>query len=230
MPSAPAGPTAGPAFHPPPLPDGVELWILRHGETTWSASGRHTSITDLPLTKAGEQQAVALRPMIDSVTPALVMSSPRRRALDTARLAGLTVDEASEDLAEWNYGAYEGRTRAEIEREQPGWTIWSHGAPGESTEHVAERADRLLTRVAAVLPDGPVILVGHGHFSRVLAARWLGLPVSAGANLLLDTAAPSTLGAQYGAPAIVHWNLPNPAVRARSCAAAPADQLDRTTP
>ena len=203
-----AGAHQGPAFAAPDLPDDVALWIVRHGETEWSASGQHTSTTDLPLTAAGEQQAVALRRVLGDLDPALVMSSPRRRSLDTAKLAGLSVDEITDDLAEWDYGSYEGRTTAEIQREHPGWTIWADGAPGESMDRIAERADRVLARAAKALPDGPVVLVGHGHFSRVLGARWIGLPVSAGAHLLLDTAAPSLLGAQYGAPAIVHWNLP----------------------
>jgi probable phosphoglycerate mutase len=195
----------------PQLPDGVELWLVRHGETEWSAAGKHTSTTDLPLTDAGERQARALAPMLADVSPALVLCSPRRRALDTARLGGLQVDEITEDLAEWNYGRYEGRTTHEIRAEHPGWSIWADGAPGgEAQEQVGVRADRVLGRAAQALPAGPVVLVGHGLFSRVLGARWMGMPVSGGAHLLLGTAAPSVLGAQYGAPAIVRWNLPNP--------------------
>jgi broad specificity phosphatase PhoE len=207
-----AGPAAGSAFLPPELPDDAELWLIRHGETEWSASGQHTSTTDLPLTEAGEQQAHALRDVLGHLTPALVLSSPRRRAQDTARLAGLTVDETTDDLAEWNYGAYEGRTSAEIRRDNPGWSIWSDGVPGgESQRQIADRADRVLNRAAQALLQGPVVLVGHGHFSRVLGARWIGLPVASGAHLLLGTAAPSVLGAQYGVPVIARWNLPNPA-------------------
>jgi probable phosphoglycerate mutase len=207
-----AGSQDGPAFVVPALPDGVQLWLVRHGETEWSASGQHTSITDLPLTDAGERQAKALQGVLSGVEPALVLCSPRRRAVHTAELAGLNVDEVTEDLAEWYYGEYEGLTTAEIRRSDPTWSIWTHPAPGgESSAQVAVRADRVLTRALDALPDGPVVLVGHGHFSRVLGARWIGLPVAGGARLLLGTAAPSILGAQYGASTIVRWNLPNPA-------------------
>jgi probable phosphoglycerate mutase len=196
----------------PELPDDVALWLVRHGETEWSASGRHTGITDLPLTDAGERQARALAPMLADLAPALVLCSPRRRARDTAQLAGLRVDEVTEDLAEWNYGSYEGRTTHEIRAERPGWSIWADGVPGgETGAQVGVRADRVLGRAGPALLAGPVVLVGHGHFSRVLGARWMGMPVSGGAHLLLGTAAPSILGAQYGEPAIVRWNLPNPA-------------------
>jgi probable phosphoglycerate mutase len=212
MPMTEAGPVAGSAFVAPDLPDNAALWLVRHGETEWSASGRHTGRTDLPLTAAGERQAEALRPFLAGVHPALVLCSPRHRALETARLAGLPVDDITEDLAEWDYGAYEGRTTAEIQREVPDWSLWTHGVPdGETAGSVRARADRVLTRASTALVKGPVVLVGHGHFSRVLGARWIGLPAQAGANLLLGTAAPSVLGAQYGAPVIVRWNLPNPA-------------------
>jgi probable phosphoglycerate mutase len=212
MPTMEAGPGTGSAFVAPELPDHAALWLLRHGETEWSASGRHTGRTDLPLTVAGERQAVALHGMLGDIAPALVMCSPRRRARDTARLAGLAVDEVSEDLAEWDYGAYEGRTTAEIQQDRPGWSLWTDGVPdGETHEQVRQRADRVLARAAAALRHGPVVLVGHGHFSRVLGARWVGLPLEAGAHLLLGTAAPSLLGAQYGVPVIARWNLPNPA-------------------
>jgi broad specificity phosphatase PhoE len=204
---------AGPAFVAPDLPDDVALWLVRHGETEWSAAGRHTGTTDVPLTEAGERQAAALRPMLDGLRPALVLASPRTRAQETARLAGLTVDETTDDLAEWDYGEYEGRTTDEIRSERPEWSIWTDGVPGgESQAQLAARADRVLTRAAAALAEGPVVLVGHGHFSRVLGARWVGLPVAGGAHLLLGTAAPSVLGAQYGVPAIVRWNVPNPVV------------------
>jgi probable phosphoglycerate mutase len=209
---AKAGPTSGSAFVAPELADSVQLWVLRHGETEWSANGRHTGTTDLPLTEAGEAQAAALREFVGDLAPALVLCSPRRRALDTARLAGLVVDEVTDDLAEWDYGDYEGRTTAQIRRDDPDWSLWTHGVPGgESHESVRDRADRVLARAGAALAAGPVVLVGHGHFSRVLGARWIGLPLEAGAHLLLGTAAPSVLGAQYGVPVIARWNLPNPA-------------------
>jgi probable phosphoglycerate mutase len=196
------------AFVAPELPDQVELWLVRHGETEWSAAGRHTSRTDLPLTPLGEERARRLRPLCERLSPAFVMSSPRLRAQETAQLAGLVVDETTEDLAEWDYGAYEGRTTAEIQRDDPSWSIFVSGAPGgESPGQVAARADRVLTQAAKALADGPVVLVGHGHFSRVLGARWIGLPASGGAHLLLGTAAVSVLGAQYGVPTIVRWNM-----------------------
>lgn len=213
MSSSEAGSAAEPAFVAPELPDDVELWIVRHGETEWSASGRHTSYTDLPLTEAGERQAAAVRDILGDIRPVLVLCSPRQRAVETARLAGLRVDELTEDLTEWNYGDYEGKTSAEIRKiDAPDWTIFRDGVRGgETAEQVGRRADRVLTRAADALPAGAVVLIGHGHLSRVLGARWIGLPVSAGGNLLLGTAAPSLLGAQYGAPVINRWNLPNPA-------------------
>jgi probable phosphoglycerate mutase len=194
------------------IPDGAELWLVRHGETEWSAAGKHTSVTDLPLTEAGEAQARALAPMLAELDPVLVLSSPRTRAAETARLAGLAVDALSEDLAEWNYGEYEGRTTHEIREERPGWSIWTDGPEGgETGEQVADRADRVLKRAEEALSDGPVVLVGHGHFSRALGVRWIEQPIGAGGHLLLGTAAPSILGGQYGVRAIVRWNLPNPA-------------------
>ncbi|WP_073387011.1 histidine phosphatase family protein [Jatrophihabitans endophyticus] len=193
------------------MADDAEVWLVRHGETEWSKSGQHTGTTDIPLTEDGERQAAALRALLADVDPVLVLASPRSRAVETARLAGLTVDETVEDLGEWNYGDYEGRTTPDIRREVPGWTIWSHGCPGgEAPAQVQARADRVLRRVAERVGDGPVVLVGHGHFSRALGARWIGLPVTGGANLLLSTATTSVLGAQYGTPTLRYWNLPNP--------------------
>jgi broad specificity phosphatase PhoE len=194
------------------LTSDTQLWIVRHGETEWSVSGQHTGVTDIPLTPNGEKQAAALRSVLAGVDPVLVLSSPRRRALHTAELAGIHVDEITDDLAEWNYGDYEGLTSKTIHEQVPGWTVWTHGCPGgESTSDVRARADRVLTRVATHLAEGPVILFGHGHFSRALGARWIGMPIVGGANLLLGTAAPSLLGADHSAPAIVHWNMTNPA-------------------
>ena len=194
------------------LGDDTEVWLVRHGETEWSKNGKHTGLTDLPLTADGERQAAALRDMLSGLRPALVLSSPRRRALDTARLAGIDIDDTTEDLAEWDYGAYEGLTTPEIRTEVPDWTVWTHGCPdGESVAEVGARADRLLARVTGSLRDGPVVLVGHGHFSRVVGARWIGMPVLGGGSLLLGTAAPAVLGAEHGSPALRHWNLLNPA-------------------
>ena len=193
------------------VPDGAQLWLIRHGQTEWSRDGRHTGRTDIPLTALGEQQAAALAPLFAQLRPALVLSSPRQRARRTAELAGLPVDAIDDDLSEWDYGDYEGITSAEIHKTDPGWTIFGAPTPGgETAEQVAERVDRVLTRAATALRDGPVVLVAHGHISRVLGARWIGLAVRGGANLLLDEAAPCMLSAQYGTPVVSHWNRPNP--------------------
>jgi probable phosphoglycerate mutase len=212
-PPAEAGPQGGPASAAPAeLPDDVQLWLVRHGETEWSRSGRHTGRTDLPLTAAGEDEARGLRAVLADVRPALVLCSPLLRARDTARLAGYQDIVIDDDLAEWDYGDYEGRTSAEIRADRPGWTLWTDGVPnGERIELVSARADRVIARARASLADGPVVLVAHGHISRVIGARWIALAPQAGANLALGTAAPSVLGFQYDAPVIVHWNLPNPA-------------------
>jgi probable phosphoglycerate mutase len=188
--------------------------LVRHGETEWSRSGQHTGRTDLPLTDRGTDEARALRPLLADLDPCLVLCSPKARARRTAELAGLRVDEVDDDLVEWNYGDYEGLTTAEIREADPGWTVFRGPNPGgEDADAVGARADRVLQRVvdAVVNGDGrPVVLVGHGHFSRVLGVRWIGWPATAGACLQLDSAAPSVLGVQHAAPVIVHWNLPNP--------------------
>ncbi|GAA4665384.1 acid phosphatase [Amycolatopsis dongchuanensis] len=188
-----------------------ELFLLRHGQTEWSVNGRHTGRTDIPLTPAGENQARAAGLTLGTLRkgPALVLSSPRQRAVRTAQLAGLVVDEQTEDLAEWDYGEYEGVTTAKIRETVPDWTVWRGPIPGgESSAQVAARADRLLARVRAALADTEVILVGHGHFSRVLVARWLGLPASAGVHFGLDPAGVSVLGDERGEPKIEHLNIP----------------------
>lgn len=195
-----------------PVEDGAELWLVRHGETQWSKEGRHTGRTEQELTPEGEKQARALAPLLAELRPAFVLCSPRRRARDTARLAGLVVDSIDDDLAEWDYGDYEGRTLAEIRREVPDWTLWTHGVPnGETAADVTRRADRVLRRAVDHLASGPVVLVAHGHISRVIGARWIGLDAVGGAHLALSTAAPSVLGAQYGVPMLHRWNIPNPA-------------------
>jgi len=164
------------------------LYLLRHGETEWSRTGRHTSRTDLSLTPTGARRAGdagrLLGTMRGGEQPALVASSPRTRALRTAELAGLSVGLVTEDLAEWDYGEYEGLTTPQIRETVPGWTVWTHPCPGgETAAQVAARATRVLERVRAALSDGDVILVGHGHFSRVLVATWLGLGPEAGVGL-----------------------------------------------
>ena len=201
----------------PAAPAPGELCVIRHGETEWSRSGRHTSVTDVPLTPMGEKQARALKPLLAEVCPATVFVSPRSRAMRTAELAGLAdlcPIEVLEDLAEWAYGEYEGVTTPEIRRSDPDWTIWTGDPPGgETAEQVGARADRVLERVRTALADGPVVTVGHGHFSRVLAARWLRLPVSGGAMFVLAPASPCLLGSEHGRPAVYRWNVPNPAER-----------------
>jgi broad specificity phosphatase PhoE len=204
-----AGPHAGPASDLPELKDGVQLWLVRHGETEWSAAGKHTGTSDLPLTDAGEQQARALAPMLADLAPTLVLSSPRKRALDTARLAELAVDEVTEDLAEWDYGEYEGFTTAQVRERVPGWTVWTHPCPGgESADQIGARAVKIIERVRAVLPHGDVILVGHGHFSRVLVAGWIGLPVPSGVHFRLDAAGIAVLGEERGVPQVHRLNVP----------------------
>lgn len=140
-----------------------------------------------------------------------MISSPLQRALRTAELAGFDVDRVDPDLAEWDYGQYEGLTTAQIRRSDPSWTIWTGRTPGgESPDQVTQRVDRVLAVARKRLAEGPVVLVGHGHLSRVVGARWIGLEARDGGRFALGTAAPSLLGAEHGAPVIVRWNIPNP--------------------
>jgi len=188
----------------------AEIMLIRHGQTEWSANGRHTSYTDLDLTVAGEQQARAAGARLGGRTFAAVISSPRKRALRTAELAGLAVTETTEDLAEWNYGEYEGITTPEIRRNRPDWSLWTDGCPGgESPEQVGARLDRVLDRAKAFLGEGDVALVGHGHSLRVCGARWAGLAPKEGAVLKLETATLSTLGFEHGTDQVIDtWNAP----------------------
>lgn len=182
----------------------TELWLIRHGETEWSRSGAHTSRTDLPLTPEGEKRAEALAAILRGQRFALVLSSPMRRALDTARLAGFQ-PQITDDLREWDYGVYEGRTTPDIQREAPNWTIWTSTPPGgETADSVAARADRLIARALPL--DGEVALFGHGHFLRVLAARWLGLEPQAGRYFALSTGSLSVLGYERETRVISCWN------------------------
>ena len=185
----------------------AEIVLIRHGQTEWSANGRHTSYTDLDLTGEGERQAREVGRRLAGRTFSAVLSSPRKRALRTAELAGIAVTETTEDLAEWNYGHYEGITTATIRETEPTWSLWTGGAPGgESPEQIAARLDRILERARGFLDHGDVALIGHGHALRVAGARWIGLPASGGGRLKLATATISTLGFEHGKPAIASWN------------------------
>lgn len=191
------------------------MFLLRHGETEWSAAGRHTGRTDMPLTDAGRAAAAragrALTALRGDATPALVLSSPRSRARDTAALAGLRVDDVDERLAEWDYGEAEGRTTPQIRETLPGWTIWDGPWPGgETPADVSARADSVLDDVRTRLDDGDVVLVGHGHFGRVLAVRWIGLPATAGVHVRMDPAAVTVLGHERGVPRLDHVNQAPP--------------------
>ena len=179
--------------------------MVRHGETEWSRSGRHTGTTDLPLTPAGEAAARALRPRLAGMTLARVLTSPLERARRTAALAGFENAVPDPRLAEWDYGEYEGVTTPEIRRSVPGWTIWTHGAPGgETAAQVAARLDAVIADIRAT--DGPVLVFSHGHALRALAARWLGLPVADGRLFMLDTGTVSVLGYEHDEPAVRRWN------------------------
>jgi probable phosphoglycerate mutase len=186
---------------------GPDLLLIRHGETTWSRSGQHTSRTNLPLTESGEAQAAALCPFLSGRTFALVMSSPMTRALRTAELAGLSAPVVDPDLKEWDYGECEGKTTAEIMDRIPGWSVWTHPCPGgETIDQVAARADRVIARVRGCSPGSTVVAVGHGHILRVLAARWLGAEPAAGRWFALATASLSTLGWEHDSAVVQEWN------------------------
>lgn len=182
-----------------------EVWLVRHGETEWSRDHRHTSTTDLPLTPVGERAAEGLASRLAEVRFDLVLTSPRQRARRTAELAGHPDAEIDEGLVEWAYGDYEGITTAEIRETVPGWSVWTHPAPGgETAQEVTARLDDVIGR----LRDGPerALVFGHGHALRALAARWLGLPVGVGRGFRLDTATVSILGYERETPAILRWN------------------------
>jgi probable phosphoglycerate mutase len=183
---------------------GSEIWLVRHGETEWSRDHRHTSRTDVALTRTGEAAAKSLRDRLARESFDEVVSSPRQRARRTAGLAGFGTPELLDDLVEWDYGAYEGRTTAEIREQVPGWSVWTHPSPGgESAEQVAQRLDRALGRLR---DGGRVLVFGHGHALRGLTARWLGLPVGDGRLFRLDTATVSVLGYERETPVILRWN------------------------
>ena len=194
-----------------------EIVVVRHGQTEWSRTGRHTGGTDLPLLPEGEDQARALAPLLAGRTFAEVRVSPRQRARRTAELAGLTATDLDDDLVELDYGGYEGRTTAEIS-EQLGrpWSVWADGVvpgetPGETLSEVGQRVDRVLDGVRRRLADGDVALVAHGHVLRVLTARWLGLAPADGALFALPAGRVGVLGHEHGRPVLSAWALPAPA-------------------
>ncbi len=184
------------------------IYLARHGETAWTVEGRHTGRTDLPLTDRGERNAANLRDRLRGRSFSRVMVSPLKRALRTCELAGFVASaELVPDLTEWDYGAYEGRRTAEVRAERPGWYLFRDGCPGgESVADVGVRVDRLITRLREF--SGCVLLFGHGHFFRVLAARWVGLPPGDGRHLMLNTASLSILSYEHALdePAVRLWN------------------------
>jgi probable phosphoglycerate mutase len=185
-----------------------DIYLIRHGETEWSRSGKHTGLTDIPLTEHGRQQARLLQPELSALKFELVLTSPLRRARETCELAGLADRAGIEpELMEWNYGSYEGLTSEQIHAHRPGWTIFNDGGGpgGENAEQVGVRVDRVIARVRA--STGDAALFAHGHVLRVLAARWLGFAPAAGAHLLLDTGCLCVLSSDRGVAALKRWNV-----------------------
>jgi broad specificity phosphatase PhoE len=192
-----------------------ELILLRHGETEWSRTHRHTGRTDIPLTSAGEAAAAALAPMLAARPVAAVFTSPAQRAVRTAELAGLSSAKQDPDLQEWDYGGYEGQTTAQIRSQRHGWYLWRDGVipgdaahPGETVRQVGDRADAVLARVRPLLDQGDVALVSHAHMLRVLTARWLEIDPAGGRLFRLDTGTLCTLGTEHDRPVITSWNVP----------------------
>lgn len=183
-----------------------DIYLARHGETEWSLDGRHTGVTDIPLTEDGRRHAEALGSRLTGREFAAVFTSPMQRARETCRLAGLG-DRAvvREELREWDYGEYEGRTTPDIRETVPGWSVWTHGCPGgESPEQIGARCDELIAEL--VQAEGDVVCFAHGHILRVLGARWMGIPPARGANLLLSTGTLSVLGWERTNRALRLWN------------------------
>jgi broad specificity phosphatase PhoE len=186
----------------------ARIFIVRHGETEWSAAGKHTSVTDLALTDEGRKQAAVAAEKLVGEHFDLVLGSPRLRARQTAEIAGFgETAQLCEDIVEWNYGDYEGLTSPEIwERHDPDWNLWRDGCPdGDSPEQVGARVDRALERFTQIEGDG--LAIAHGHILRVFAARWLGMEVAAGAHLKLATAAIGVLGHERATPTIDRWSV-----------------------
>lgn len=183
------------------------IWLIRHGETEWSLSGAHTGRTDLPLTPAGEQKAAKIREKLGGHTFALVLTSPMQRARRTCEIAGYgAVAQIEPNLLEWDYGDYEGRTTADIQRERPGWSLFRDGVPhGESIAQVADRARAVIERAVGV--DGDTALFAHGHILRILGSCWLKLPPEDARLFALSTASVSTLGHEHENRVIDRWNI-----------------------
>ena len=180
--------------------------LVRHAETAWSVAGRHTGRKDVPLTDGGRAAARALAPALAARTFALVLCSPLGRARETAELAGLEVDRYDDDLLEWDYGAYEGRTALDVREERPGWVLWRDGAlDGEAPEDVAARADRVIERALAT--DGDVCIVAHGHLLRMLTGRWLEQEPAFGQRLPLPAGRLAELGWERGTRVLRGWAL-----------------------
>jgi broad specificity phosphatase PhoE len=184
------------------------IWLIRHGQTAWTLSGAHTGRTDLPLTDAGRENAIAVGRWLAGRKFALVLSSPLSRARETCRLAGYgDVAQVDPNLCEWNYGDYEGRTTTEIQKERPGWSLWKDGPlHGETVAQVGARAEAVIARASGA--DGDVALFAHGHLLRILTACWLGLAPDCGRLFALATATVSTLGFERETHVISQWNLP----------------------
>jgi broad specificity phosphatase PhoE len=190
----------------PPSTENMQLWLIRHGETEWSLSGAHTSRTDIPLTERGKERAAKIRDYLAQRKFSLVLSSPLQRARETCRIAGYAdVAQIEENLREWDYGIFEGRTTADIRKDQPDWSIWDSPVPeGEPVEHVAARAQKVIDR--ALEADGDVALFAHAHILRILAATWLGLDPRGGRLFALGTGSVSTLGYERETRVISTWN------------------------
>jgi broad specificity phosphatase PhoE len=188
------------------LSNHLQLWLIRHGETEWSLSGAHTSRTDIPLTARGEERAEKIRDYLAHRKFSLVLTSPLQRARETCRVAGYAdVAQADENLREWNYGVFEGRTTADIRSTQPDWSIWDSPVPeGEAVEQVAARTQKVIDRAAQA--GGDVALFAHAHVLRILAATWLGLPPREGRLFALGTGSVSTLGFERETRVISTWN------------------------
>ena len=188
---------------------GTELWLIRHGETEWSLSGKHTSRTDISLTEHGRKRAEELRDYLNGTQFSAVFVSPMQRARETCAIAGFgDVAVVDEGLREWDYGIYEGKTTAEIRKEVPDWSVWKDEiVGGETAEHVGDRADGVIARALAAAPaGGKVALFAHAHILRILAARWVGLAADGGRLLALGTGSVSVLGWERETRVIEAWN------------------------